>query len=242
MMFDITKPVRLDAEDFCEQPILICGKAFIAHRSGALYWPAVDALIIADLHLEKGSHFAARGQMLPPYDTRETLARLAAALDLTPATTVIALGDSFHDQGGGDRLCPDDLGALRILQEDRDWIWVTGNHDSTISQRLGGHVVNELTVEGLTLRHIPATGRVTHEIAGHMHPAARLSRHGHTIRRPCFVGNGRRLVVPAFGAFTGGLNILDEAFEPLFGSDGMQVWMLGHEGLYPVATRLLRAE
>jgi uncharacterized protein len=242
MTFDISKPMRLDAEDFTEQPISICGKAFIALRSGALYWPALDALIVADLHLEKASHFAMRGQMLPPYDTRETLARLAAALDITPATTVIALGDSFHDVGGGDRLCPDDAGALKILQEDRDWIWVTGNHDSTISQRLGGHVVDELTVEGMTLRHIPSTGRVTHEIAGHMHPSARLSRHGHTIRRPCFVGNGRRLVVPAFGAFTGGLNILDEAFEPLFGSDGMQVWMLGHEGLYPVATRLLRAE
>lgn len=242
MTFDSLKTVRLDAEDFCEQPISICGKAFIAHRSGALYWPSEDALIVADLHLEKGSHFASRGQMLPPYDTRETLARLAMALDISPATTVIALGDSFHDAGGGDRLCPDDEGALKILQEDRDWIWVTGNHDATISQRLGGHVVDELRVEGLTLRHIPSTGRVTHEIAGHMHPAARLSRHGHTIRRPCFVGNSRRLVVPAFGAFTGGLNILDAAFEPLFGNDGMQVWMLGHEGLYPIATRLLRAD
>ena len=236
------KPHRLDAEDFAEQPIVICGKAFVAHRSGALYWPAEDALIVSDLHLEKGSAFAARGQLLPPYDTRETLARLAAALDLTPATTVIALGDSFHDANGGERLCPDDAGALRVLQEDRDWIWVTGNHDSTISGRLGGHVVNEIVVEGITLRHIPSTGRVTHEIAGHMHPAARLSRHGHTIRRPCFVGNSRRLVVPAFGAYTGGLNILDDAFEPLFGNDGMQVWMLGHEGLYPVATRLLRGE
>ncbi len=242
MTMDAAKPQRLDAEDFCEQPIVMCGKAFVAQRSGALYWPAVDALIVADLHLEKGSSFARHGQMLPPYDTRETLARLAAALDLTPATTVIALGDSFHDEHGSARLNPDDAGALRILQEDRDWIWVTGNHDRTISTQLAGHVVDELVIDGMTLRHIPATGRVTHEISGHMHPAARLSRHGHTIRRPCFVGNGRRLVVPAFGAYTGGLNILDEAFAPLFGSDGMHVWMLGHEGLYPVATRLLRGE
>ena len=236
------KPERLDAEDFREQPVAICGKAFIADAGGALYWPAEDALIVSDLHLEKGSSYAKRGLMLPPYDTRETLMRLAEVLDRRPASTVIALGDSFHDAEGGDRLSAADLETLRILQEGRDWLWVTGNHDATISARLGGHVVDELTVEGIALRHIPAQGRVTHEIAGHMHPAARLSRHGHTIRRPCFVGNGKRLVLPAFGAFTGGLNILDDAFEPLFGSDGMQVWMMGQEGLYPIATRLLRGE
>lgn len=236
------KTERLDAEDFREQPIDICGKAFIADMAGALYWPAEDALIVADLHLEKGSHYAKRGQFLPPYDTRETLARLAACLDRLPAATVIALGDSLHDEDGGARMSGDDLERLRILQEDRDWIWVTGNHDATIAQRLGGHVVDQLVVEGITLRHVPAPGHVTHEIAGHLHPAARLSRHGHTIRRPCFVGNGTRLVVPAFGAFTGGLNILDDAFEPIFGHDGMRVWMLGQDGLYPVATRLLRGD
>jgi uncharacterized protein len=235
-------PIRLDAEDFREQPIAICGKAFIADGSGALYWPAEDALIVADLHLEKGSSFARRGQLLPPYDTRETLSRLAQALDRTPASTVIALGDSLHDISASDRMSEGDLATLRILQEGRDWLWITGNHDETISSRLGGHVASEVTVEGITLRHIPSTGRVTHEIAGHFHPSARLSRHGHSIRRPCFVSNGNRLVLPAFGAFTGGLNILDDAFEPLFGNDGMQVWMLGQEGVYPVAPRLLRGD
>jgi uncharacterized protein len=236
------KPERLDAEDFREQPISICGKAFIAEMSGALYWPAEDALIIADLHLEKGSHYAARGQMLPPYDTRETLARLAAVLDRTQASTVIALGDSLHDAGAASRLDARDRETLAILQENRDWIWITGNHDSTIPAGLGGHGVDELTVEGITLRHIPGPRGTTHEIAAHLHPAARLSRHGHTIRRPCFVGNGVRLVMPAFGAYTGGLNILDDAFDPVFGSDGMSVWMMGQEGLYPIATRLLRAD
>ena len=236
------KPERLDAEDFREQPVSVCGKAFIALLSGALYWPSEDALIVADLHLEKGSSFAQGGQLLPPYDTRETLAKLAAALDLTEASTVIALGDSIHDVNAAERIAPQDRQSLRILQEDRDWIWVTGNHDPAISQCLGGHVVDELSVEGITLRHVPSTGRVTHEIAGHMHPAARLSRHGHSIRRPCFAGNGRRLILPAFGAFTGGQNILSEAFEPLFGNDGMRVWMMGQEGLYPVATRLLRPD
>lgn len=221
--------IRLDAEDFREQPVSICGKAFTAHWSGALYWPAEDALIVADLHLER-----------PTAETRQTLSRLAQALDLTPASTVIALGGS-----GGNEAAPAmaaaDLDALRILQEDRDWIWVTRD-PPTAAPALGGHALQTLTVSGLTLRHVPATGRVTHEIAGAMHPAARVSRFGHTVSRPCFAGNGRRLILPAFGAPSGGRNILDAAFEPLFGHDGMQVWMLGHEGLYPVATRLLREE
>jgi DNA ligase-associated metallophosphoesterase len=233
---------RLDADDFREHEISICGKAFIALASGALYWPSEDALIVADLHLEKASAFARHGQMLPPYDTRATLTRLAQVLDQTEATTVVALGDSFHDNGGPQRMSAEDLEILRVLQDGRDWLWLTGNHDAVIDAGAGGTVRNAITVEGITLRHEPATARVTHEIAGHLHPAAKLSRHGHCIRRPCFVGNGLRLVLPAFGAFTGGLNILDDAFEPLFGNDGMSVWMLGQDGLYPVATRNLRPD
>lgn len=236
------KPERLDAGEFNDQPISICGKAFVADYSGALYWPAENALIVADLHLEKGSAFARKGIMLPPYDTRETLTRLADAIDRFDADTVIALGDSLHDDNGASRMMAEDLETLRIMQEDREWIWITGNHDPSIESRLGGHVRPDLTVEGVTLRHVPSTGRVTHEIAAHFHPAAKLSLHGHTFRRPCFVGNGLRLVMPAFGTYAGGLNVLDEAFDPLFGCDGIFVWMLGQEGLYPVASRLLRPE
>lgn len=236
------KPERLDVGDFDDQPVSICGKAFRADSSGALFWPAEDAIIVADLHLEKGSSYAARGVMLPPYDTRETLQKLAEAMDRWDAHTVIVLGDGLHDCDGAERMCAEDLETLRIMQEDREWIWITGNHDPEIDERLGGHVFSELLVEGVTLRHEPSGARVTHEIAAHMHPAAKISLHGHSIRRPCFVGNGLRLVLPAFGAFTGGLNILDAAFEPLFGSDGMAVWMLGQEGLYPVATRLLKED
>lgn len=241
-MSNRTNARRLDGEDFREHPVGICGKAFIAHLNGTLYWPAEDALIVADLHLEKGSHYARKGQLLPPYDTRETLTRLASALDTCPASAVIALGDSFHDERGGERMGEDDIALLSALQKNRDWIWITGNHDSRIAARLGGLVRDEITVEGITFRHIPSPGHTTHEIAGHMHPCARLARLGHSIRRPCFVGNGRRLVLPAFGAYTGGLNILDDAFEPLFSNDGMHVWMMGHEGLYPVAPRLLRGD
>ncbi len=236
------KPERLDSGEFNEQPVSICGKALLADFSGALYWPAEDTLIVADLHLEKGSAFAAKGQMLPPYDTRETLAKLADAIDRFGANTVIALGDTLHDDDGAARMTAEDRETLRMLQDDREWIWLTGNHDPLIGERLGGVAVDDIRVEGLTLRHAPANGRVTHEIAGHLHPAAKISLHGHTFRRPCFVGNGRRLVLPAFGSYTGGLNVLDEAFDPLFGHDGRSVWLLGQEGLYPVASRLLRAD
>ncbi len=236
------KPERLDAGEFNDHPISISGRAFRADYSGALYWPAENALIVADLHLEKGSAFASRGVMLPPYDTRATLEKLAEAVDRFDARTVIALGDSLHDCDGAGRMNEEDLETLKIIQEDREWIWVTGNHDPVIPDRLGGHARSELRVGGLSLRHAPRTGRVPHEIAGHLHPAAKVSIHGCSIRRPCFVGNGLRLVLPAFGTYAGGLNVLDEAFEPLFGHDGMSIWMLGQEGLYPVAARLLKED
>ena len=233
---------RFDPRDGATHPFSVCGKAFVADLSGALYWPAENALLVADLHLEKGSAHAARGRMLPPYDTRETLIKLAEAIDRHSPEIVIALGDSLHDNGAAARLSEDDLRVIAMLQEGRRWIWVTGNHDPEIAPQLGGEVLDEITLEGITLRHAPREARVSHEIAGHLHPAARVSLYGHTIRRPCFVGNGRRLVMPAFGAFTGGLNVLDDAFTPLFSPDGLNVIVLGQEGLYPVATRLLRSE
>ncbi|MDX2287402.1 MAG: ligase-associated DNA damage response endonuclease PdeM [Hyphomicrobiaceae bacterium] len=236
------KPERLGADDFRAQPLSICGKALLADMSGALYWPAERALIVADLHLEKGSSFARRGQMLPPYDTRETLAKLAEVIDRYGAETVIALGDSLHDRHAAERIAQEDLDTLAIMQEACEWIWVTGNHDPEISAKLGGHVTGGLTVEGLRLVHEPANAPVSHEIAGHLHPAARIARHGYGIRRPCFVGNGLRLVLPAFGTYAGGLNVLDDAFEPLFGDGGLMVWLLGQEGLYPVASRLLQPD
>lgn len=236
------RPERLDAGEFEQQPVSVCGKSFIADNSGALFWPAESALIVADLHLEKGSAYARRGVMLPPYDTRETLQRLAAAIDRFEAATIIALGDSLHDPGGADRMNEEDLETLRIIQEDREWIWVTGNHDPEIATRLGGETCGEIKVEGITLRHEPEAAPITHEIAAHLHPAAKVDLHGHIIRRPCFAGNGKRLVLPAFGSYTGGLNVLDEAFAPLFGDEGLSVWMLGQEGLYPVASRQLKGD
>ena len=233
---------RLAAADSVNHPVTVCGKTFLADVSGALYWPGERALIVADLHLEKGSSAARNGRLLPPYDTRETLSRLATLIDRYQPETLISLGDGVHDNGAAERMGEEDHETLGMLQAACDWIWVTGNHDPDIAARLGGCTVPELKVEGIALRHLPTTARATHEIAAHLHPAARISLHGYVLRRACFVSNGLRLVMPAFGAFTGGLNVLDDAFVPLFGADGMAVVMLGQEGLYPVAARLLRED
>lgn len=241
MLLDL-KPERFDLGEYDTQGISVSGQHMIADQSGALYWPGEGLLVVGDMHLEKGSHFAERGQLLPPYDTRETLVALAAAIDKFEADAVIALGDSFHDAQGPSRLSEENREILTILQEDRDWYWITGNHDPELPDWLGGTMLDEMTVGGITFRHAPLAGPHTHEVAGHLHPAAKISLHGATLRRPCFAGNGRRLVLPAFGAYTGGLNVLDDAFLPIFGQDGFSVCMMGHEGLYPVATRLLRED
>lgn len=236
------KPERLSIDEFTDQPLSLCGKAFRADMSGALYWPSEKALVVADLHLEKGSAFASKGQMLPPYDTRETLQRLAKVIDRYDAETVIALGDSFHDLGAVERMAQEDLETLAIMQASCEWIWITGNHDPNIPDAIHGHVVPEIVAGGITFRHEPSPGPVTHEVAGHLHPAAKATLNGFTLRRPCFVSNGVRLIMPAFGAFTGGLNIFDEAFTSLLGNEGVSTWMLGQEGLYPIASRLLRED
>jgi DNA ligase-associated metallophosphoesterase len=229
-------------KDAGSQALTICGTTLVADCSGALYWQAERTLLVADLHLEKAASYAGNGTLLPPYDTRETLTRLGRAIGRYDPRTVLALGDSFHRPGADGRMTPDDRQGLLALQRGRDWIWIAGNHDPEIGARAGGRVVPMHALGSLTLRHEPAAGNVTHEIAGHLHPAAKLSMYGTTIRRPCFVGNGRRLVLPAFGAFTGGLNVLDRAFAGLFGEDDVAVWVLGKARLYPVARRALSAD
>jgi hypothetical protein len=184
--------------------------------SGALWLATERALVVADLHLEKGSAYAARGQMLPPYDTRETLRRLIAEVEALAPATVILLGDTFHDRRSEDRLAADDAQALRELARGRTLIWVIGNHDADGPRALPGEVADELQLAGLTLRHEPQAGLQPGEVSGHLHPAARVKATRGSVRRRCFITDSERLILPAFGAYAGGLNVRDAAFAGLF--------------------------
>lgn len=211
----------------------------VADRSGALYLVEARTLVVADMHLEKASSFAARGVLLPPYDTRETLSRLAEVIARFAPRRVVALGDSLHDRRGVERLGAAELQAIADLQIGREWVWMTGNHDPDIGPGVGGDVAGELSIAGVTLRHEPAPCGDDCEIAGHLHPAARALVGGLHLRRRCFVGDGRRVVLPAFGAFAGGLNVLDDAFAGLFGARGFAVHLVGRDGVYPVPRHCL---
>lgn len=188
----------------------------VLRASGALWIEGLRILVVADLHLEKGSAYAARGQMLPPYDTRETLRRLAGEVEATGASTVVLLGDTFHDRKAEGRLAPEDAAALTALARGRRLVWVVGNHDADGPQALPGDVAAELSLAGLQLRHEPQPGPQPGEVAGHLHPAARVVATRGSVRRRCFVTDAERLILPAFGAYAGGLNVRDAAFAGLF--------------------------
>lgn len=213
--------------------VAVAGVVVIVDCGGALYWPEEGALAIADLHLEKGSSFAARGVLLPPYDTGATLARLGLLIARYAPRVVIALGDSFHDGEGPARIAATDRAALAALQRGRDWIWISGNHDPDPADGIGGSFGDALAVGALIFRHQP-TGAVG-EIAGHLHPVARVSARGCSLSRRCFASDGTRLVMPAFGAYAGGLNIRNRAFVDVFGTSAFTVHMLGEGRLYALA-------
>jgi DNA ligase-associated metallophosphoesterase len=215
--------------------ILIAGVSLAADPAGALYWPEQGLLAVADLHLEKGSSFAARGVLLPPYDTAATLARLARLITHYAPRCVVALGDSFHDGGGPDRLADTDREALIIMQRGREWIWITGNHDPEPAAGIGGAFMETMTAGGLTFRHLP-TG-ASGEISGHLHPVARVSHRGRAVSRRCFAADATRMILPAFGAFTGGLNIRDAMFADVFGTLAFKAHLLGEDRLYAFAAR-----
>jgi DNA ligase-associated metallophosphoesterase len=219
--------------DSIESTISVAGVALVADVAGALYEQESGALIVADLHLEKGSSFARRGQFLPPYDTATTLGRLARLIETYRPRVVIALGDSFHDRAAPDRLNEADRGSLAALQNGRDWIWVAGNHDPEPPAGCGGEAVTEMTLGALVLRHEPSAGAQA-ELAGHLHPVAKIEIRGRRLRRRCFATDGARVVLPAFGAYAGGLNVRDAAFGSLFQAGALTAWMLGEEGVYAI--------
>lgn len=212
--------------------------ALVPDLSGALWLPEERTLVVADLHLEKGSAYAARGVMLPPYDSTATLAALAAAIRRHQPARVIALGDSFHDREAESRLSPEARAALGALQQGRDWLWITGNHDPAISRGMGGESAAEVVLAGVTLRHEPSASEGGCEIAGHLHPAAKVRMRGRAIRRRCFALSARRCVMPAMGAYAGGLNLRDAAFRPLFRT-GLSAHLLGDGRLFRIDPRLL---
>jgi uncharacterized protein len=201
--------------------------------SGALWIESERALVLADVHFEKGSAYAARGQMLPPYDTRDALRRIALEVLALQPRTVVMLGDAFHDCDAEDRLCREDAEALTLIVLGRTLVWVVGNHDPLPPRKLPGEPAGEMRVGGLILRHEPTIGAETGETAGHLHPCARVSAGGRTVRRRCFVTDAERLILPAFGAYAGGLSIRDRAFTELFRRPPLVV-ALGASRAHPI--------
>ncbi len=219
----------------------IAGTFSLCRPSGALWLAAERTLVVADLHLEKGSAYAARGQLLPPYDTGETLDRLALEVARFDPGRVVLLGDSFHDPQANARLGQADVGRIAFLAAGRNLVWILGNHDGAASAGLPGETVSALRLANLLLVHEPAGRPSPGEIAGHLHPCAKVRGFSATLRRRCFATDGTRMVLPAFGAYAGGLNVLDPAFRPLFAQRPTAL-VLGADRVHQVGGRSLRPD
>jgi DNA ligase-associated metallophosphoesterase len=213
-------------------PFSFAGHDFLATPEGALFWPAQGALLVADLHLEKASWFARLGQMLPPYDSIATLSALQQDIERSGATRLFCLGDSFHDKFGCDRLPADARTLLSSLTGQVDWLWITGNHDAGFIDHCGGRIAEEVEIDGITLRHEAVEGDPTPEMSGHFHPKLRLAMKGRHVSRRCFVASATKLILPAYGTLTGGL----DAHHP----EILRKVGPGASALVPVTDRLLR--
>ena len=213
-------------------PLSFAGHDFLASPEGALHWPAEQALLVADLHLEKASWFAAGGQMLPPYDSIATLQALAEAIERTAVQSLYCLGDSFHDQLGCDRLPTAARELLCSMTARLDWNWIVGNHDAGFADHCGGRIVQESEVGGIVLRHEANQTDPRPEISGHFHPKFRLSRRGRSVSRRCFVASATKLILPAYGSLTGGLDASHPEIVEKVGP--------GAAALVPSSDRLLR--
>ncbi len=213
-------------------PFSFGGHALYALTGGAIFWPARRALLVADLHFEKASWFARFGQMLPPYDSQATLADLTVLVTATDAQEVWCLGDSFHDSQGCERLPDAAQDMLAALTTRTRWTWITGNHDPVIPDRCGGTVVDEVEVDGLVLRHEATPADTRYELSGHFHPKLRLRVRGKHVARRCFIATPTKLILPAFGSLTGGLDAWHPAVQAAIGGAG-EAWI-------PVSEKMLR--
>ena len=219
----------------------VAGVEVLMRTSGALWVEEARVLIVADLHLEKGSAYAARGQMLPPYDTTDTLTRLEAEVAALCPDVVVLLGDSFHDARAEGRMTPAHAIRLKALSQGQTLIWVVGNHDTDGPKALPGDVVDEVALAGLILRHEPRSGPQPQEVAGHLHPCARITATRGTVRRRCFISDGERVILPAFGAYAGGLNVRDAAFGGMFVRPPV-IGALGSQKVHAIGWRSLRGD
>lgn len=220
--------------------IAIAGVEAVCDPLGVLYLPAAGALVVSDLHLEKGSAFARRGMMLPPYDTGATLTLLEAAVGRYQPRIVVSLGDSFHDGLGASHMPGLFRDHVRRLGHGRDWIWIAGNHDPHAPDGLPGTAADEIYLGGLCFRHEPRLAAEPGEIAGHLHPSARVVRRGKSVRRACFASDGIRLIMPAFGVLAGGLDLGHPAMRGLFDTARLSAHILGRDRVYSVAHARLR--
>ena len=213
-------------------PFSFAGETFSATADGALFWPSRRALLVADLHLEKASWFARLGQFLPPYDSHATLTALAAEVQRTGARALYCLGDSFHDRFGCDRLPASARELLTELTSILDWTWIVGNHDPGFADHCGGRIEDEVEIGGIILRHEAVRGEARPEISGHFHPKLRLHLRGRHVSRRCFVTSASKVIMPAFGSLTGGLDAHHPEIMSSVGSNAA--------ALVPVSDRLLR--
>jgi DNA ligase-associated metallophosphoesterase len=213
-------------------PFSFAGETFVASPEGALHWPAQGALLVADLHLEKASWFARLGQFLPPYDSVATLTALSELAQATGVTRLYCLGDSFHDRFGCDRLPDQARELLGTMTEKLDWVWILGNHDPGFADHCGGRLVEELEVAGIILRHEAKSNDLRPEMSGHFHPKLRVNVHGRHVSRRCFVASSTKLILPAFGSLTGGLDASHPEIVKNVGT--------GASALVPLPDRMLR--
>ena len=213
-------------------PFSFAGETFHATRDGALFWPRENALLVADLHLEKASWFALAGQFLPPYDSHATLSALAAEVERSGATRLYCLGDSFHDRSGCDRLPGQARDLLMDLTHRLDWTWIVGNHDPGFADHCGGRLADEVELSGIVLRHEAVRDDPRPEMSGHYHPKLRVHLRGRLVSRRCFVVSPTKLIFPAFGSLTGGLDAHHPEILRSVGSNAA--------ALVPVSDRLLR--
>jgi uncharacterized protein len=216
------------------------GEVLALDPSGALWWPSRATLVMADIHFEKGSSYARRGALLPPYDTRVALKRIAEVVARRRPQRIVALGDSFHDRDAADRLDDEERADLLALGRAAEWVWIEGNHDPAPPAWLGGTVAPEFALGNLIFRHEPGVFAQPGEVAGHLHPCTTVTRRGRSLRRRCFVSDGMRLVMPAFGAYAGGLDLWDRAIASLFQAR-FGAYMLGETRVYQVSGPLQSA-